>query len=107
MDPLIVPFSKKPRALTQGAGFTFRHKDIEKYSLKIFNALNFLQQLDEIMRGTGKIVLSIKARERLTAPLRGLPQRFASISFILALRVKKKNISQGEGWGRGEVFPGL
>jgi hypothetical protein len=39
--------------------FHSRNKDIEKYSFKIFNALNFLQQLDEIMRRIGKIALSI------------------------------------------------
>jgi uncharacterized UPF0160 family protein len=65
--------------------FHSRHKDIEKDSFKIFKVLNFLQQLDEIMRGIGKIALSIKVRERLTAPLRGLPQSFASIPFILSL----------------------
>jgi hypothetical protein len=58
--------------------FHSRHKDIEKDSFKIFNALNFLQQLDEIMSRIGKIALSIKVRERLTAPLprttRGLSQ---------------------------------
>jgi hypothetical protein len=59
-------------------GVHSRHKDIEKDSFKNFKVLNFLQQLDEIMRGIGKIALSIKVRERLTAPLpstaRGLSQ---------------------------------
>ena len=75
--------------------FHSRHKDIEKDSFKISKILNFLKQLDEIMMGMGKIALSIKVRERLTAPLRGLPQSLTSMPFILALRVKKKNISKG------------
>jgi len=62
--------SKEAPSFRAGSnGVHSQHKDIEKYSFKIFKVLNFLQQLDEIMRRIGKIALSIKVRERLTAPL--------------------------------------